>query len=88
MPSSPCQDLSDELTWKLRLISHGLWTVLAVYADEERCHVLDLATGLRRDDPGEYARLLRAFERLSASGPPRNVRRRLRGRLQRGPAEA
>lgn len=60
---------------KRHLISHGLWTVLAVYADEERCDVLDLATGLRRDDPGEYARLLRAFERLSASGPPRNVRR-------------
>jgi len=56
-------------------MSRGLWTVLAVYADEERCPVLDLATGLRRDDPGEYARLLRAFERLSASGPPRNVRR-------------
>src|SRR5450756_2779769 len=37
--------------------------------------------------PGS-ARLLRAFERLSASGPPRNVRRRLRGRLQRGPAQA
>ena len=73
---------------KRHLISHGLWTVLAVYADEERCHVLDLATGLRRDDPGEYARLLRAFGRLSASGPPRNVRRRLRGRLQRGPAQA
>src|SRR5450756_327217 len=72
----------------LHLISPGLWTVLAVYADEERCDVLDLATGLRRDDPGEYARLLRAFERLSASGPPRNVRRRLRGRLQRGPAQA
>ena len=49
--------------------------MLAVYADEERCDVLDLAKGLRRDDPGEYARLMRAFERLSASGPPRNVRR-------------
>jgi len=73
---------------KRHLISHDLWTVLAVYADEERCDVLDLATGLRRDDPGEYARLMRAFERLSASGPPRNVRRRLRGRLQRGPAQA
>ena len=28
-------------------MSRGLWTVLAVYADEERCDVLDLATGLR-----------------------------------------
>ena len=37
--------------------------------------MLDLANGLRRDDPGEYARLMRAFERLSASGPPRNGRR-------------
>ena len=60
---------------KLHLISRGLWTVLAVYTDEERCDVLDLAKGLRRDDPMEYARLMRAFERLSASGPPRNVRR-------------
>jgi len=60
---------------KLHLLSCGLWTVLAVYADEERCDVLDLAKGLRRDDPGEYARLMRAFERLSTSGPPRNVRR-------------
>lgn len=73
---------------KRHLISHGLWAVLAVYADEERCDVLDLANRLRRDDPGEYARLMRAFERLSASGPPRHVRRRLRGRLQRGPAQA
>ena len=45
---------------KLHLLSHGLWTVLAVYADEERCDVLDLAKGLRRDDPGEFARLMRA----------------------------
>lgn len=60
---------------KLHLLSYGLWTVLAVYADEERCDVLDLAKELRRDDPREYARLMRAVERLSASGPPRNVRR-------------
>lgn len=60
---------------KLRLMSHGLWTVLAVYAEEERCDVLDLANELRRDDPRELARLMRAFDRLSASGPPRNVRR-------------
>ena len=60
---------------KLHLMSHGLWTVLAVYADEERCDVLDLANGLRRDDPREFARLMRAFDRLSASGQPRNVRR-------------
>jgi len=60
---------------KLHLLSCGPWTVLAVYADEERCDVLDLAIGLRRDDPRECARLMRAFERLSASGPPRNVRR-------------
>jgi len=26
---------------KLHLLSYGLWTVLAVYADEERCDVLD-----------------------------------------------
>jgi hypothetical protein len=60
---------------KLHLVSSGLWTVLAVYADEERCDVLDLAKGLWRDDPREHARLMRAFERLSASGPPRNVQR-------------
>jgi hypothetical protein len=60
---------------KLHLASRGLWTVLAVYADEERCDVLDLANGLRRDDPREYARLMRAFDRLSASRPPRNVQR-------------
>jgi len=60
---------------KLHLLSCGIWTVLAVYTDEERCDVLDLAKGLRRDDPMEYARLMRAFERLSASGPPRNVPR-------------
>jgi hypothetical protein len=56
-------------------VSYGLWTVLAVYSDEERCDVLDLANGLQRDDPREHARLMRAFERLSTSGPPRNVRR-------------
>jgi hypothetical protein len=56
-------------------VSYGLWTVLAVYSDEERCDVLDLANGLQRDDPQEHARLMRAFERLSTSGPPRNVRR-------------
>jgi len=55
---------------KLRLVSRSLWTVLAVYADEERCDVLDLANRLRRDDTGEYARLMRAFDRLSAFGPP------------------
>ena len=46
---------------KLHLVSCGLWTVLAVCADEERCDVRDLAKGLRRDDPREYARLMRAF---------------------------
>jgi len=60
---------------KLRLISRGLWTVLAVCTDEERCNVLELADSLRHDDPGEYARLVRMFDHLSASGPPRNVRR-------------
>jgi len=64
MAPRACSDLSDELTWKLHLLSCGLWTVLAVYADEERCDVLDLAKELRRDDPGEYARLMRAFDRL------------------------
>jgi len=60
---------------KFQLIGCGLWTVLAVHSDEERCDVLDLANRPRRDDPREYARLMRAFERLSASGPPRNVPR-------------
>jgi len=60
---------------KLHLMGRDLWTVLAVYADEERCGVLDLAEQLQRDDPRECARLMRAFDRLSASGPPRNVRR-------------
>ena len=60
---------------KLRLISRGLWTVLAVYTQEERCDVLDLADQLQRDDPQEHARLMRLFDHLSASGPPRNVRR-------------
>jgi hypothetical protein len=60
---------------KLCLMSRDLWTVLAVYVDEERCDVLDFADQLQRDDPREYARLMRAFDRLSASGPPRNVRR-------------
>ena len=59
---------------KLRLISRGLWTVLAVYPDEERCDVLELADQLERDDPREHARLQRVFARLSTSGPPRNVR--------------
>jgi mRNA-degrading endonuclease RelE of RelBE toxin-antitoxin system len=57
------------------LISRGLWTVLAVYSDEERCDVLKFADQLERVNPNEHARLLRAFERLSASGPSRNVRR-------------
>jgi hypothetical protein len=43
----------------LHLVSRGLWTVLAVFADEERCDVLDLAIQLRRDDPAEHARLMR-----------------------------
>lgn len=60
---------------KLHLMSHGAWTVLAVYADEERCGVLEFADDLRRDDPREFARLMRAFDRLAASGPPRNERR-------------
>jgi hypothetical protein len=60
---------------KLHLMGRDLWTVLAVYADEERCDVLDLAEQLQRDDPREYARLMRAFDRLSAIGPPRNLRR-------------
>jgi hypothetical protein len=59
----------------LHLVSRGLWTVLAVFADEERCDVLDPAIRLRRDDPGEHARLMRAFGRLSASGSLRDVRR-------------
>ena len=59
----------------LRLMSRDLWTVLAVCADEERCDVLDFADQLQRDDPREHARLMRAFDRLSASGPPRKVRR-------------
>ena len=54
---------------------HGRWTVLAVYADEERCDVLELAERLRRDDVQEFARLMRAFDQLAASGPPRNVTR-------------
>ena len=60
---------------RLRLIGRGVWTVLAVCADEERCDVLDLANRLRRDDPGEHARLMRTFDHLAASGPPRNVHR-------------
>lgn len=59
---------------KLRVVIRDAWTVLAVYIDEERCDVLDFANGLRRDDPPEFARLMRAFERLSASGPSRNKR--------------
>ena len=47
---------------QLRLISRGLWTVHAVCTDEERCDVLELAGHLRRDDPGEYTRLMRIVE--------------------------
>ena len=59
----------------LRVIAHGAWTVLAICAERERCDVLDFADQLRRDDPRESARLLRAFARFAANGPPRNVRR-------------
>jgi hypothetical protein len=50
--------------------------VLAICAEKERCDVLDFANQLRRDDPRESARLLRAFAR----GPYLNDKRR--GALQ------
>jgi hypothetical protein len=59
----------------LRLIIRDAWTILAVCATEERCDVLDFAEQLRRDDPAESARLMRAFARMGACGPPRNTRR-------------
>ena len=46
---------------KLHLISRGLWTVLAVYPDEERCDVLELADQLERDDPAS----MRAYSACS-----------------------
>lgn len=59
----------------LRPVIRGDWTILAVCTNEERCDVLDFVERLERDDPGESARLMRAFARMAACGPPRNVRR-------------
>ena len=59
----------------LRLIIRDAWTILAVCANEERCDVLEFADQLRRDRPEESARLMRAFTRIAACGPPRNVQR-------------
>ena len=59
----------------LRAVIRGDWTNLAVCTNEERCDVLDFVERLERDDPGESARLMRAFARMAACGPPRNVRR-------------
>jgi len=59
----------------LRVVIRGTWTVLAICEGRERCDVLDFADRLSRDDPREYARLMRAFTRVAEAGPPRNVRR-------------
>ena len=37
--------------------------------------MLELANRLRRDEPQEFSRLIRAFDQLAACGPPRNVTR-------------
>ena len=58
----------------LRLITQDAWTILAICATEERCDVLDFAEQLRRDDPAEGARLMRAFARMAA-WPAANTRR-------------
>jgi len=59
----------------LRVISRDAWTVLAICGDEVRCDLLEFADRLRRDDPREYARVLRALGRIASHGPPRNVQR-------------
>ena len=60
---------------RLRTIARGQWTVLAVCADKERCDVLDFAVRLRRNDPPEFARLLRLFDFVAECGPPHNITR-------------